>query len=64
MWHTRVCESALCAAQLRDADASRELLVDAQKRMAQLQADLMQSRQDAQQASMAYQRERVWPALS
>ena len=45
--------------QLRDADAARELLTDAQQRTAQLQADLMQARQDTQQASLAYQRERV-----
>ncbi len=50
---------ALHALQLRDADAVRELLTDAQQRTAQLQADLMQARQDTQQASLAYQRERV-----
>ena len=47
---------ALHALQLRDADAVRELLTDAQQRTAQLQADLMQARQDTQQASLAYQR--------
>ena len=52
-------EEALCGLQLRDADAVRELLTDAQQRTAQLQADLMQARQDTQQASLAYQRERV-----
>lgn len=45
--------------QLRDADMTRDMLTDAQQRTAQLQADLMQARQDAQQASLAYQRERV-----
>lgn len=51
----------MCVVQLRDADATRELLTDAQQRTAQLQADLMQARQDAQQASLAYHQERVWP---
>jgi len=49
----------MCVVQLRDADATRELLTDAQQRTAQLQADLMQARQDAQQASLAYHQERV-----
>ena len=48
--------------QLRDAEATRELLREAQQRTAQLQADLMQTRQDAREASMAYQQERVGPA--
>ena len=47
------------ALQLRDAEITRDMLTDAQQRTAQLQADLMQARQDAQQASLAYQRERV-----
>ena len=51
----------MCVVQLRDADATRELLTDAQQRTAQLQADLMQARQDAQQASLAYHQDRVWP---
>lgn len=54
----------LCVLQLRDADAVRELLTDAQQRTAQLQADLMQARQDTQQASLAYQRERVGSELA
>ena len=48
--------------QLRDAEATREALREAQQRTAQLQADLMQTRQDAREASMAYQQERVGPA--
>ena len=50
--------------QLRDAEATRELLREAQQRTAQLQADLMQTRQDARETSMAYQQERVGPAES
>ena len=50
--------------QLRDAEATRELLREAQQRTAQLQADLMQTRQDAREASMAYQQERVGPTDS
>ena len=45
--------------QLREAEATREALREAQQRTAQLQADLMQTRQDAQEASMGYQQERV-----
>ena len=47
--------------QLREAEATREALREAQQRTAQLQADLMQTRQDAREASMAYQQERVGP---